>query len=720
MKAKYLLSVFVFLTGIFVLQASAAANNYMMRFPDIYGNSVVFVSGEDIWKAPAGGGEAVRLTINDGSERFPKFSPDGSLIAFTGEYDGNSDVYVMNADGGSIKRLTYHPGYDEMVGWNSVNNTILFRSSRDSYSRFYRLYEITPDEKNIKTLILHEASQGSFSPDGKKIAYNRMSRETRTWKRYKGGTAQNIYLYDFDKQKETKLTTYKGTDRIPMWMGDKIYFSSDRDRHLNIYYYDTNTQKIEQVTHHDNYDIRRPSMGSGKIVYELGGKIYLLDPQSGQNKEIPIVMAQDAPEARPYLKNVEKEITGIGISPKGKRALIVARGEVFTAPKEHGEIRNLTQSSGARDRGAVWSPDGKTIAYVSDENGEYQVYITSQDGKHQARQLTNYKNGYLHGLKWAPDSKKIAFTDHTNTLRFIDIEKEKIVTIDKADYENIDVSLDKKPISDFNWSPDSRYIAYSKMNADILYQIYIYSLVQKKIFTPSNGIYNDFCPTFSTDGRHLFFISNRRFSPTYGDFEWEMVYKNVAGIYNFSLTKDAGSLLPFRSDEALEKKKKKEETKTIKVDIDFAGLSERVEALPLPKGNYRYLSVNKSSLFYLNKDKGDFNRFEFRKVGSMNLYAFSFEDRKEHAVIEKINTYKLSTDGKYIVYKKGKNVGIIKSGEKKSKGEKISLEGLTMMFNPREEWQQIFNEAWRLERDYYYEPNMHGLDWDAMKIKYSK
>ncbi len=695
-------------------------HSYMMRFPDIYGNTVVFVSGEDIWKAPASGGEAVRLTIHDGSERFPKFSPDGSLIAFTGEYDGNSDVYVMDAAGGNIRRLTYHPGYDEVVGWNPENNNILFRSGRDSYSRFYRLYEITPDGKNITPLILHEAAQGSFSADGKKIAYNRMSRETRTWKRYKGGTAQDIYIYDFDAQKETKITEYKGTDRIPMWIGDKIYFSSDRDRHLNIYAYDIRNETIKQITHHNYYDVRRPSMGSGKIVYELGGNIYLLNPQTGESKQIPIEIKQDAPEVRPYWKNVQKNITEIGISPNGKRALIVARGEIFTVPQKYGEIRNLTQSSGARDRGAVWSPDGKSIAYVSDANGEYQIYVTAQDGQGETKQLTDYKTGYRHALKWSPDSKKIAFTDQTNTLRYIDLISNKIITIDKADFENIDVSLDKKPISDFDWSPDSRFIAYSKMNADIVYQIYIYALKQKKIYTPSNGLYNDFCPTFSKDGKRLFFVSNRRFSPTYGDFEWEMVYKNVAGIYSFALTSGSGSLLPFRSDEALGAKKSKHKSGDVWVSIEFAGLSDRVEALPLPRGNYRHLSVNESNLFFLNKDNGDFNRFEFRKVNNMDLHAYSFKDRKEHLVISGINDYKLSQNGKNIVYKKGKDVGIIKSSEKKSKGENLNLAELKMWYNPREEWRQIYNEAWRLERDFYYEANMHGIDWPAMKIKYEK
>ncbi|MFQ5584624.1 MAG: peptidase S41, partial [Calditrichia bacterium] len=332
---------------------SSGIPNPLMRFPNVSENLIVFVSGEDIWTAPVEGGVATRLTIHDGEERYPKFSPDGNLIAFTGYYDGNADVYVMNTHGGDITRVTYHPGYDQVVGWHPLKNKIIFSSSRNSFEGFSRLFLISPDGSGLEELILHEAVQGSFSPDGKQIAYNRVSRENRTWKRYQGGDAQDIYLFNFETNRDKKITNFEGTDRIPMWIGNKIYFSSDRDRVLNIYAYNTSTGKTEQITHHTEYDVRRPSMGAGKIVYELGGNIWLLDTKTNKTTRGPIEIRTDEPETRPYLKNVKDFLTGIDCSPGGERALLIARGEIFSVPREKGATRNLTGSSGARDKDAV-------------------------------------------------------------------------------------------------------------------------------------------------------------------------------------------------------------------------------------------------------------------------------------------------------------------------------------------------------------------------------
>ena len=721
---------FLFLLAVIapgIINGTPSENRPLMRFPDINGNTVVFVCGEDIWSVPADGGIATRLSIHDGQERFPKISPDGTLIAFTGEYDGNADVYVMNIHGGNITRVTYHPGYDEVVGWHPGKNKILFRSNRHSFSRFNRLFLIAPDGTDLEELPIHEASQGSFSPDGKKIAYNRESRENRTWKRYKGGTAQEVYLYDFETKKDRKLTNFEGTDRIPMWIGNKIYFSSDRDDVLNIYSFDIQSEKIEQVTKHREYDVRRPSMGGSKIVYELGGLLWLLDVDTKETKQIPINIYADAPELRSYLKKVDQFITGFDCSPSGKRALITARGEIFSVPIKNGPTRNLTMDSGARDKDAVWSPDGKTIAYLSDECGEYEIYLVDPQGKKDALQLTNHKNGYRHTLRWSPDSKKIVFADQTLRCYYLDVAAKTITEVDKAYYENVDVSMDVKPIYDYTWSPDSRYIAYSKMDEDLVYKVYIYSLEEKKTRCVSNGIFNDFNPLFSEDGEHLFFISNRRFDPTYCDFEWEMVFKKVSGIYCLTLRKDGSSLLPYKSDEETAESKKPEkkkgvenEAKDTRVIIDFEGISERIESLPLSRGNYRSLAANKSSLFYLDTDEGDFNRFEFRAKGPSTLHAFSFDGRKAETVIDGINGYKLSADGTHIVYRKGKSIGIIEADAKNSKGNAINLSGLKMWLDPAAEWRQIFNEAWRMERDFYYEPNMHGLDWDATREKYGQ
>jgi len=707
-----------------------AGKRPLMRFPDIHGDTVVFVHGNDIWKAPAAGGTAVRLTIHDGDESFPRFSPDGSLIAFTGEYDGNSDVYVMDPDGGNITRVTWHPGTDTVVGWHPAKDKILFNSTRGTTGRVGRLYLISPDGTGVEELIMHWAAAGSFAPDGSKIAFNKVSRENRTWKRYQGGLAQEVYLYDFATDEERNLTVFKGTDRAPMWIGEAVYFSSDRDGVLNLHRVDPSSGAIEQLTSHTAYDVRRPSAGDGRIVYELGGTLRVFDTAAGTDAEIPVQIRSDAPEARPVWVDVDDAVTGFDISPSGKRVLVSARGEVFSVPKENGPTRNLSEDCGARDKFAAWSPDGKKVAWLSDRSGEYEIWLADADGGGDPEKLTSHADGYRHTLRWSPDSTKIAFADQTLTCRYIDVETKAITDIDKADYEDVDVALDLKPIHDFAWSPDSRYIAYSKMDETLVQKVYVHEVESGINRCVSGGLFADFGPAFSRDGKHLFFVSNRRFNPTFCDFEWEMVYKKAAGIYCLTLARDGDPLLPPQSDEepaaevdedeAGEEKNGGEGDDGVTVTIDFDGLADRIEALPLPRSNYRGLTAGDGVLYYLDAEEGDFNRFEFRSMVDRDLHAFSFEDREAETVIKGLRGYTLSADGKSIVYRKRSGLGVIAASARTSKGESLDLSGLRMKIDPAREWAQIFNEAWRLERDFYYDPNMQGIDWPAMKEKYGR
>ncbi len=717
------ISLFVLSAGVF-----SAGERPLMRFPDIHGNTIAFVYGEDIWSVPAEGGVATRLTIHDGMERFPKFSPDGSLIAFSGEYDGNTDVYVMNKYGGDITRLTYHPWPDIVVGWHPTKNKIMFRSPRYGFGGFNCLYLVSPDGTGLEKLIMHEASQGTFSPDGSKIAYNKIAREHRTWKHYQGGMAQDVYLFDFEAMEESKLIDAPGTDRLPMWIGEKICFSSDRDGRLNIYAYDFDSDSVEQLTDHREYDVRRPSMGGDRIVYELGGTLWVLDTGTGRTEQVPVEIRTDAPEVRPYLKKVDENITSVDCSPEGNRALITARGELFTVPREEGPTRNLSRDSGSRDRGAVWAPEGERIAFLSDRHGEYDIFTVDPVGDSKPVRLTSLGAGFRHSLEWSPDGKKLAFADQTLRLRILDVDSREITDVDRAGYETIDVSLERKPISEFTWSPDGRWLAYAKMNADLLYQVYIYSLETGESRTVSNGLFNDFEPVFSPDGEHLFFLSNRRFDPTFGDFEWEMVYRKTTGIYCLTLSPEDDPLFPFESDEAVageeEERGKKEADEgrngIPEVEIDFDGVTERVEAVPLPRGNYRELSANESSLFYLNAEEGDFNRFEFRELGPRDLFRFSIDEREEEKVIKAIDDYRLSSRGTVVVYRKSAEVGLIHADSEASGDEAVDLSDLKMLLDPLAEWTQIYHEAWRMERDFFYDPGMHGLDWEAIGEKYGR
>jgi tricorn protease len=723
--------------------AAAATSDPLLRFPDVHGDAVVFVHAEDIWTAPAGGGRAYRLTDDEGEERHPKYSPDGSLIAFTAEIDGNPDVWVMNADGSGLRRITFHPEDDEVVGWHPVTGKIMFRSTRRSWSRFDRLFLIAPDGSGLEVLPMNEAGRGSFSADGTKIAYNRLAREDRTWKRYYGGMAQDVWLYDLATGQDRRLTAWVGTDRIPMWIGDAIYFASDRDGELNVWRYDLKDGAETRVTDHTDYDIRRPSEGGTDIVYEVAGRIWILDTLTGASRQIPIEIPTAARETMPFRKNVSKWITHIGISPQGGRALVTARGEVFTVPAEHGPVRNLTRSSGTRDRGAVWSPDGDTVAYFSDAGGEYQLVIAEAMGAGEPQPLTARDHGWPHTARWSPDGTMIAFTDETLTLYVIDVASRRLTTVDRAEVEPMDIGLELKPISDHAWSPDSRWLAYSKIGLDHVSNIYLYSFDSGTTHNVSNGLFNDFGPVFASDGEHLLFVSNRRFDPTFCDFEWEMVYKDVAGIYALTLRAGGEQLLPPRSDELASATSTNEDAQTeTPVDepvaalrIDFEGIAERIEALPVPASNYRSLAAGNRAIFFLDGDDGDFNRFEYRELPPRTLHSFDLRKRELKTVVESVDEFALATDGEHLVWRRGEVVGIVDTGSTRrrpgqpdvplpvaaavaQKPATLDLGELVMTLDPKAEWSEVFADAWRLERDFYYEPGMNGLDWTAMRSKY--
>ena len=732
------LTVMIMIAAVLVFSAAAEASDPLLRFPDIHGDAVVFVHAEDVWTAPVAGGLARRLTDDEGEERHPKFSPDGRQIAFTAQIDGNPDVWVMQADGSDLQRLTYHPSVDEVVGWHPTNGKILFRSSRASYSRFDRLFLIEPNGGGLEELPLHEAGRGSYSADGKQIAYNRIAREDRTWKRYYGGMAQDLWLYDFATGEDQQLTDYEGTDRLPMWIDDSIFFASDRDGELNIWRFDPSDGSRTRVTDHSDYDIRRPSDGGTNIVYEVAGRLWVLDTTNSQTRAIDIQIPTAARETRPYRTTVSDFITHIDIAPKGGRALIVARGEIFTIPAEHGPTRNLSNSSGARERNAVWSPDGQHVAFFSDADGEYQLYVGDPLGVEKAKKLTSRDHGWPHTPRWSPDGKFIAFTDETLTLYVIDVASGRQITVDRAEVEPMDIGLEAKPISDHSWSPDSRWLSYSKIGLDHVSNVYIYSIDDRSTHNVSNGIFNDFGPVFTPDGDHLVFVSNRRFNPTYCDFEWEMVYKDVAGIYAVTLEGDAQSLLPPRSDEIAvvksEKKSKTADDDVPMVSIDFDGIADRIEALPLPASNYRDLAAGHDVIYFLDGDDGDYNRFEYRSLPPRTLKKFDLGDRKASTVAERIDEFVLAADGKHLVWRRGDAMGIVSSSSRiltkdskkptsdtdhSAKNKPLDLDSLVMVLDPHEEWQQLFAEAWRLERDFYYDPLMNGLDWDSMRGKYA-
>jgi tricorn protease len=703
-----------------------------MRFPDIHNDKVVFVYAGDLWLVSSQGGIARRLTTHIGLELMPKFSPDGKWIAFTGQYDGATDVYVIPAEGGQPKRVTFCPsfentserhGFDDMVlGWHPDNKRILFRSWRYSYnSWFQRLFLIDKSGGFPEVLPLPEGGLTSFSPDGDKIAYNRIFRNFRTWKRYKGGLAQDIWIYDLNKNEIEKITDYEGTDTYPMWHQNKIYFGSDRDHTMNIFSYDLDAKETKKITNHQEFDVKWPSLGPDAIVYENGGYLYVLDLATEKSEKITIEIPDDAILTRPEIVSVSDYITDFSLSPDSRRALFVARGDVFTVPEKKGNTRNLSNNPGSKEKNAVWSPDGKWIAYISDRTGEDELYIIAQDGKGKELQLTKDGHTYRFPPVWSPDSKRFLFADNDFKLFYVDIDEKKVNLIDSSLVSRI---------PDYSWSSDSRWIAYAKRATNLMYSVFLYSPEQGKAFRVTEDFTYDHEPVFDPEGKYLYFLSRRDFNAAIGKMDFDFTYDEMTRIYVVTLQAETPSPLAPESDEVKieeEKKEKEDENKEnqekkvkkIKeIRIDIEGIGDRVVALPTEPGNYEKLRASEGKILYLSQPTRTLTGDRPKKT----LHLYDMEERKDHELISSIDDYDLSGDGKKIIYKSGKKFGIIeaKPGTYKVGDGELELAQMEMKVDRKKEWEQIFNEVWRWERDFFYDPNMHGVDWEMMRKRYGE
>lgn len=716
----------------------AAPESRLMRFPDVHGDKVIFTYAADLWIVSAEGGVARRLTTHPGGEMLGKFSPDGKTIAFTASYDGNTDIFTIPAEGGQPKRLTYHPYSDLVLEWHPSGEKILFRSARNSEGnpgpRYRKLFTIAANGGYPEQLPLFEGELTSYSPDGKRIAYNRMSREFRTWKRYKGGMAQDIWIYDLEKNEVDKLTDYEGTDAFPMWYEDKIYFISDREHTMNVYCFELGSRKIRKITNHRNYDVKWPSLGGDAIVYENGGYLYLLDLATEETKKIPIEIPSDLVLRRSHFEKVGQMISSGGISKTGKRAVFEARGDIFTVPAEKGEIRNLTHTPGIRERNPVWSPDGKWITYLSDKTGEYEIYLRSPDGKGEEVKITRGSKGWPWYLNWSPDSKKIMFTDQTSTLSYVDIEDKKVMKVDKSDVDDIDY---------FSWSPDSKWIAYVKVADNYFGSIYLYSLEDREIHQITSDFYDDYNPTFDPEGKYLYFFSNRSWYPQLHHFEHNFNYVLSSDICVATLQAETPSPFEPESDEEEvkeedkdkgeekeekekekgekekdEKEEKAEEEK--KITIDLEGIETRIVTVPIKPGNYFGLSATEEKIFYVTVPEMPVMEGP-PDLSGVAIMTYDMKKREEKDVIRGINGYDLSADGKKILYVARNILGIIDAVPGKKVGDgKIATEKMEAKVDPAAEWKQMFTEAWRLERDFFYDPDMHGIDWNMMKKRYGE
>lgn len=701
-----------------VLHAAAIEDARMMRYPDINGNLVTFVYAGDIWTVGIAGGTAKRVTSHAGIELFPKISPDGKWIAFSAEYSGSRQIWVMPSEGGTARQLTFYNsvgempprgGFDHVVlDWSPDSRRILFRANRTSFGeRNGRYFTVGVEGGFEEPLPIVNGGFATFSPDGTQLCFTPVDREFRTWKRYKGGRATELWSYDLTNNQSTQLTHWAGSDQWPVWDGKHIYYASDRDTRLNIWRHDLQSGEEVQVTHHADFDVMWPSGDNNRLVYENGGFLYLLDLASGKYQKVTIDIHYDNPNLQPYFRNVKAYVNSFTLSPTGKRVLFEARGDIFSVPVEKGEIHNLTHTQGVREISPAWSPDGKQIAYYSDATGEYELYLLENSEGAIPKQITRDSAAWKHTAEWSPRSSHLVYSDRTMKLWLVDIATGKQTVIDEATAEEI---------NDYSFSPDGEWITYSKPSPNYQSALWLYRLSTGEKHQITDASFSDGNPIFSRDGQFLFFLSNREFNLTFSSFEFDYLYNNATRIYALPLSDDGTTLTPYKEDiepfgsveKESEKKddndKDKEIPKEVNVEIDLDNIQNRIEVLPMQSGNYRIIGAVEEGLLYSSDNK---------------IMRYNIKEEKTEDILDGTAYGILAADGKSFIYRKGDNYGVAKNqpGQKSDNGL-ISLDNLTMKIDPRKEWNQIYKDAFRIFRDYFYVNNMHGLEWKEIEKKY--
>lgn len=706
---KRLLFTLALAAAAFTAQADEAR---LLRFPSTDGNQIVFSYGGDLYKAPLAGGQATRLTSHIGYEMFARFSPDSKTIAFTGEYDGNREVYLIPAQGGGPVRLTYSStnGRDDLGDRMGPNN-IVMAWSKDGKKIVYRnrtgdgfpgkLWTISPDGGMPEQIPLPEGGFCSYSPDGKKLAYNRVMREFRTWKYYRGGMADDIWVYDPAAKKVENVTNNVAQDIFPMWIGEEIFFISDRDMTMNLFVYNTRTKQTEKVTNFTDYDIKFPSTNGEIIVFEKGGYLYKFDPKSRQSQKISIELTSDNIYGRQEMKDVSGKASAraASIPSDGSRVAVTARGEVFTVPVGEGVVRNITRTPGSNDRSAVWSPDGKYIAYIGDATGETEVYLQPAEGGKPV-QLTKNNDTYIRRVQWSPDSKKIYYSDRKNRLVEVDVATKAKRTV----MEN--------PAGEFrsvNFSPCGNWIAYTKSAENEMSVVYVYNLKTGKEIAVTEKWYSSSSPVFSTDGKYIIFTSARDFNPTYGQLEWNHTYNNMNGLYMAMLAKGTASpLLPEDGKAPAPKgtpEKKDGAAAPAATVIDADGIFGRIVRIPVGTGYFGNFVCDGKKLWYSS---------------GRDTKVFDFATGKDEKAAEGASMVSYNPGAKKALFAKGRDLFVCDfPAPKVAFRDKVSFKNLVAPVDYTAEWAQIYDEVWRAFRDGFYLENMHGIDWKAIKEKYA-
>jgi tricorn protease len=715
--------------------AGNAAPPLLLRAPALSRTLVAFNYAGDLWTVGRSGGEAHRLTNGIGIETDPAFSPDGSLIAFTGEYDGNTDVYVIPAAGGVPKRLTYHPAPDNVLGWTPDGKRILFSSWRDAATPVPRLFTISKDGGPAESLPLPMGGQAAYNAAGTQLAYVPVSQWEPAWKRYRGGQTSPIWIADLATSHVEKLPRRNSNDKYPMWVGNTIYFLSDRDGPVTLFAYDPATKRVRQLLKNDGLDIKSASAGPGAIIYEQFGTLHLYDLATGTEKLLPITITADLPEVRPHYQTVGARIANAHISPSGARAVFEARGEILTIPAEKGSVRNLTNTPGVMERNPAWSPDGKWIAYFSDESGEYALHLRDQMGTGPVKKINlGSPPSFYYDPVWSPDSKKIAYTDKRLNFWYVDIDKGMPVKIDTDTY--LTPFRPETPA----WSSDSRWLTYSRQLKNHLGTIFVYNLEEGKPHQITDGMSDAVHPDFDKSGRYLYFTASTDDGPTTGWLDMSSINHPVSrAVYIVVLRKDLPSPLAPESDEekvaeppkpdaAKPDNAKPDAGKTTavakpadkdadKLKIDLDGIDQRILALPIPARNYDLLAAGKAGVIFLLEGPTLSRGFG---SGAGALSKFDLTERKVTPYGAGITGFSLSANGEKILYGRGPQFGIAPTAAPIGPGAgALNLSEMQVYVDPRAEWKQMYREVWRIERDFFYDPGLHGLNLPATQAKYT-
>ncbi len=736
------------------LRAQAPADpapTRLLRFPAIHGQTIVFSYAGQLYTVAADGGTARRLTDGPGYAIFPRFSADGTQLAFTAQYDGNTEVYVMPAAGGAPRRLTVSATLERddlgdrmgpnnvVFGWRNTAPEVVFRSRARSFNPFIgELRTVGLDGDLPRQVPVPRGGFVSYSPDDAKIAYNRIFREFRTWKQYRGGMADDIWIFDLKSGALENITDHPAQDIFPMWASDgKIYFVSERTPRANLFSYTLATKQTKQLTTFTDHDIKFPSLGGQAIVFEQAGQIWKFDLATEKSAVVPITVREDFASTRPALTNVARSVESVSPSPDGQRVTVTARGDVFTVPAKDGPTRNLTQSQGVHDRAASWSPDGKWVAYLSDVTGEFELYVRPQDGKGAATQLTFNQDTYPFAPAWSPDSKKLLWGDRRQRLRYVDLESKAVTTV----AENPDA-----PLTQSAWAPDSKWIVYIKTERGTLAKIQLYGLADKQTLNVTDGAFASTAPSFSDDGKWLLFASARDFRPIYSNTEWNHAYLDLERVYLVALAKDTASPFAPKSDEVAIKvglvsdlpsssaenqnpdkpaAAKKPAAVTVKVDAD--GLPGRIIGLPVAPSNYVSITMVGEKIYYRRTPggpQGGGGGGEGFGAGVTTRSVIALYDlkAKKETELGNFDAFQLTANGKKMLVRSGRDYSLIDLPSAKIElkpDTKIDLSSLEVLLDRPAEWKQIFDESWRQMRDFFYAPDMHGVDWPAQRAKYA-